>query len=161
VGFTIRHTKNAEVALDNLPELVNNILKGRVNFKEVMEYLESCKVDSNDALAMAAGYFMVESGATKLSTRSLNAATEITNLFANGKGNRGQTLYDLVNGATEYWTSGEGVGKKADQLTKSYKAEYGMAADHKNRFVELLANEDRRNEAKDIGKEAIMEALAS
>jgi hypothetical protein len=161
VGFTIRHTKNAEVALDNLPELVNNILKGRVNFKEVMEYLESCKVDSNDALAMAAGYFMVESGAEKLSTRSLNAATEITNLFANGKGNRGQSLYDLVNGATEYWTSGEGVGKKADQLTKAYKSEYGMAADHKNRFVELLADEDKRNEAKDIGKEALAEALAS
>ena len=161
VGFTIRHTKNAEVALDNLPELVNNILKGRVNFKEVMEYLESCKVDSNDALAMAAGYFMVESGAEKLSTRSLNAATEITNLFANGKGNRGQSLYDLVNGATEYWTSGEGVGKKADQLTKAYKSEYGMAADHKNRFVEMLADEDKRNEAKDIGKEALAEALAS
>lgn len=161
VGFTIRHTKNAEVALDNLPELVNNILKGRVNFKEVMEYLESCKVDSNDALAMAAGYFMVESGATKLSTRSLNAATEITNLFANGMGNKGRSLYDLANGATEYWTSGQGVGIKADALTKSYKSEYGLAADHKNRFVEMLANEDRRNEAKDIGREAIKEALAS
>lgn len=161
VGFTIRHTKNAEVALQNLPELVNNILKGRVNFKEVMEYLETCKVDSNEALAMAAGYFMVESGATKLSTRSLNAATEIVNLFAVGRGNKGQTLYDLANGATEYWTSGEGVGKKADALTKSYKSEFGMAADHKNRFVELLANEDKRNEARDIGKEAIAEALAS
>jgi len=161
VGFTIRHTKNAEVALQNLPELVNNILKGRVNFKEVMEYLESCKVDSNDALAMAAGYFMVESGADKLSTRSLNAATEITNLFANGRGNKGKSLYDLVNGATEYWTSGQGVGIKADSLTKAYKSEYGLAAEHKNRFVELLANEDSRNEARDIGREAIKEALAS
>lgn len=161
VGFTIRHTKNAEIALDNLPELVNNILKGRVNFKEVMEYLESCKVDSNDALAMAAGYFMVESGADKLSTRSLNASTEIVNLFANGLGNKGRTLYDLVNGATQYWTSGQGVGIKADALTKAYKSEYGLAAEHKNRFVELLANEDKRNEARDIGKEAIKEALAS
>lgn len=161
VGFTIRHTKNAEIALQNLPELVNNILKGRVNFKEVMEYLESCKVDSNEALAMAAGYFMVESGAEKLSTRSLNAATEIVNLFANGLGNKGRTLYDLVNGATQYWTSGQGVGIKADELTKAYKSEYGLAAEHKNRFVELLANEDKRNEARDIGKEALVEALAS
>jgi hypothetical protein len=160
VGFTIRHTKNADIALDNLPELVNNILKGRVNFKEVMEYLASCKVDSNEALAMAAGYFMVESGATKLSTRSMNAATEIVNLFANGRGNKGRTLYDLVNGATEYWTSGGGVGMKADALTKSYKADFGMAAEHKNRFVELLANEDERNRAKEIGKEALVEALA-
>jgi hypothetical protein len=160
VGFTIRHTKNADIALQNLPELVNNILKGRVNFKEVMEYLESCKVDSNEALAMAAGYFMVESGAPKLSTRSLNAATEIVNLYANGLGNRGQSLYDLANGATQYWTSGGGVGLKADALTKAYKSEFGMAADHKNRFVELLANEDERNRAKEIGKEALVEALA-
>jgi hypothetical protein len=161
VGFNVRHTKNADLALDNLPELIENILKGRVNFKEVMEYLESCKVDSNEALAMAAGYFMIESGAEKLSTRSLNAATSIANLFANGMGNRGQTLYDLVNGATEYWTSGEGVGRKADQATKSYKSEFGSAADHKNRFVELLANEDERNRAKDIGEQAVAEALAA
>lgn len=161
VGFNVRHTKNAELALDNLPELLENILKGRVNFKEVMEYLETCKVDSNEALAMAAGYFMIESGAPKLSTRAFNSAQGIVNLFSNGLGNHGKSLYDLANGATEYWTSGDGVGRKADQATKSYKAEFGMAADHKNRFVELLANEDERNRAKEIGAEAVAEALAS
>lgn len=159
VGFTIRHTKNAAIALENLPELVNAILTGRVQFKEVMEYLASCKIDSNEALAMAAGYFCLESGSPKLSTRSLNAANSIVDLFANGQGNNGKTLYDLANGATEYWTSGEGVGRKADDITKSYKAEFGMAADHKSRFVELLADEDRRKTAKEMGKEALAEAL--
>jgi hypothetical protein len=159
VGFTIRHSKNAAIALDNLPELVNAILTGRIQFKEVMEYLNTCKVDSNEALAMAAGYFCLESGSPKLSTRSLNAATSIVDLFANGKGNNGKTLYDLANGATEYWTSGEGVGRKANDLTKSYKSEFGMAADHKSRFVELLADEDRRKSAKEMGKEALAEAL--
>ena len=83
VGFTIRHTKNAEIALENLPELVNAILTGRIQFKEVMEYLATCKVDSNEALAMAAGYFCMESGSPKLSTRSFNTATAIVDLFAN------------------------------------------------------------------------------
>jgi hypothetical protein len=161
VGFNVRHTKNAELALSNLPELIENILKGRVNFKEVMTYLETCKVDSNEALAMAAGYFMIESGASKLSTRAFNSAQGIVSLFSNGLGNHGRSLYDLVNGATQYWTSGDGVGHKADQATKSYKAEFGMAADHKTRFVELLANEDERNRAKEIGAEAVAEALAS
>lgn len=159
VGFTIRHTKNADIALENLPELITSILTGRVQFKEVMEYLNSCKVDSNEALAMTAGYFCMESGSKTLSTRSLNSSTAIVDLFANGQGNHGKTLYDLVNGATEYWTSGDGVGRKASDLVKSYKAEFGMAADHKNRFVELLADEDRRSEAKEIGKEALAEAL--
>jgi len=162
VGFSVRHSRNAELALDNLPQLIENILKGRVNFKEVMEYLETCKVDSNEALAMAAGYFMIQSQAPKLSTRSYNVAEGIVNLFSYGLGNRGETLYDLVNGATEYWTSGDGVGgRKVDSIAKSYKAEFGSAADHKNRFVELLANEDERNRAKHIGQEAIAELLAS
>lgn len=159
VGFTIRHSKNAAIALDNLPELVNAILTGRIQFKEVMEYLATCKVDSNEALAMAAGYFCMESGTPKLSTRSLNTATAIVDLFANGKGNKGKTLYDLANGATEYWTSGDGVGRNASDATKSYKAEFGMAADHKSRFIELLADEDRRKTAKEMGKEALAEAL--
>jgi hypothetical protein len=159
VGFTIRHTKNAAIALENLPELVNAILAGRINFKEVMTYLASCKVDSNEALAMTAGYFCMESGSPTLSTRSLNSAQSIVDLFANGKGNNGKTLYDLANGATEYWTSGDGVGRNANDIVKSYKAEFGMAADHKNRFVELLANEDRLKEAKTLGKEALAEAL--
>lgn len=154
VGFTIRHTKNAELALTNLPELVNSILKGRVQFKEVMEYLATCKVDSNEALAMAAGYFATETG-NKLSTRSYNAATAIVDLFANGKGNNGRNLYDLVNGATQYWTSGDGVGRKSDSMTRLYKAEFGQAAEHKNRFVQLLSDEEERSKAKEIGKEAL------
>lgn len=161
VGFTIRHTKNAAIALENLPELLNAILAGRVQFKEVMEYLATCKVDSNDALAMAAGYFCMESGSPKLSSRSINAANSIVDLFANGKGNNGKTLYDLANGATEYWTHGDGVGRKASDVVRAYKSEYGMAADHKNRFVELLADEDRRTTAKAMGKEALAEAAAN
>jgi len=101
----------------------------------------------------------LESGSPKLSTRSLNAANSIADLFANGKGNNGKTLYDLANGATEYWTHGDGVGRKADDITKSYKSEFGMAADHKSRFIELLADEDRRKTAKEMGKEALAEAL--
>lgn len=160
VGFTIRHTKNAEIALENLPELVNAILTGRIQFKEVMEYLATCKVDSNEALAMAAGYFCMESGSPKLSTRSLNTANAIVDLFANGKGNNGKNLYDLANGATEYWTSGDGVGRKASDISKAYKSEFGMAADHKSRFVEMLADESRRNTARDMGKEALAEIAA-
>lgn len=160
VGFTIRHTKNADLALTNLPELINNILKGRTQFKEVMEFLASCKVDSNEAIAMAAGYFAIETE-NKLSTRSYNAAMEIVNLFANGRGNSGRSLYDLANGATEYWTSGDGVGRNADAVTRAYKADFGQAAIHKSRFVDMLADEDRRNQTKEVGREALAAYLAN
>lgn len=161
INLKVRHTKNADIAIENLPAVLNAILQNRVQLKEVLEYLDSCKVDQNDALAMAAGYFLLDSEEKTLSTRSLNAATEIVSLFSRGAGNNGETLYDLWNGATDYWTNGEGTGKKADSTTKRYKAAFGFAADHKQRFLDLLADSDRLNEAKDIGREALAEALAS
>ena len=155
--FKVYHTKNANFALDGLGDLLNAILKGRTEMKEVMTYLASCKVDANDALAMAAGYFCEVTGNVRLSTRAMNAASEIVNLFAIGLGNFGKNLYDLANGATEYWTTGEGTGKSGATTTASriYRSQLGQAADHKVRFISMLANEDRRNAALALGKDAV------
>jgi len=159
INLKVRHTKNASIAIENLPAVLNAILTSRVELKEVLEYLDSCKVDNNEALAMAAGYFLLDAKEKTLTTRSLNAATEIVALFSRGAGNNGETLYDLWNGATEYWTSGEGTGRNADQTTKRYKAAFGMASDHKRDFLNMLSDEEIRNKAKEIGKEALVEAL--
>jgi hypothetical protein len=162
VGFSVYHTKNADLAMHNLPELFSAILKGRANLKEVMEYLESNKCDHNDALAMAAGYFCLETDKEELSTRSMNAAQGIATLFTRGTGNKGETLYDLANGATEYWTSGEGTGKgKTSAADRTYRSVMGSAATHKESFVAMLANDDRRKDALKLGKQAIALSLAS
>ena len=170
VGFSVYHTKNADLAMHNLPELFSAILKGRANLKEVMEYLESNKCDQNDALAMAAGYFCLETDKEELSSRSMNAAQGIATLFSRGIGNKGETLYDLANGATEYWTSGEGTGslkanipkiKQTSAADRVYKSSMGSAATHKESFVAMLANEDRRKDALKLGKQAIALSLAS
>ena len=161
VNFRIMHTKNADLAIKNLPDLVNAILKGRAEFKDVMEYLATCKVDNNDALAMAAGYFCMNTGDVELSSRSMNAATEIATLFSRGIACHGETLYDLANGATEYWTSGLGTGRKdVDSGTRLYRSSMGSAAEHKQMFVAMLANEDRRKEALTMGREAVKLAKA-
>lgn len=159
VRFKVYHTKNAKLAMNNLGELVNAILKGRANLVDVMEYLSSCKVDHNDALAMAAGYFCLQTDKVELSSRSINAAEGIATLFARGTGNTGETLYDLANGATEYWTHGDGTGKTLDAGARLYRSAMGSAAEHKQSFVALLANESRRNEALRIGRDAL--ALAA
>lgn len=159
VNFKVYHTKNANLAMSNLGDLVNAILKGRANLVEVMEYLSSCKVDHNDALAMSAGYFCLQTDKVELSSRCINAAEGITNLFARGIGNHGESLYDLANGATEYWTHGDGTGKTLNAGARLYRSAMGAAAEHKQSFVALLANESRRNEALRIGRDAI--ALAA
>lgn len=162
-GFKVYHTKNAQLAMSGLAELFNAILKGRANLREVMEYLASNKCDANDAMAMASGYFCMETQKEEIATRSYNAAQGITNLFMNGLGNSGRSLYDLANGATEYWTSGEGVGKvsKSSGASRAYRSQFGSAASHKEKFVALLANDDRRQEALEIGRKAVADYLAA
>ena len=155
--FKVYHTKNASFALEGLGDLLNAILKGRAQTAEVLEYLATCKVDANDALAMAAGYFCIETDSIRLSSRSMNAASEIADLFSRGIGNAGKTLYDLVNGATEYWTSGGGTGAagKASQASRIYRSQMGQAAEHKVRFIGMLAGEDSRAKALELGREAV------
>lgn len=159
VGFKVYHTKNASLAMNNLGELVNAILKGRAQLVDVMKYLETCKVDANEALAMATGYFCLATDKVELSSRCHNAANEISYLFARGVGNKGQTLYDLANGATEYWTSGAGTGKTLSDGNRLYRSAMGTAASHKQNFIAMLANDDRRKEALRLGKDSL--ALAA
>jgi hypothetical protein len=162
-GFKVYHTKNAQLAMDGLAELFNAILKGRANLREVMEYLADHKCEANDALAMAAGYFCIETQVKEIGTRSFNAAQGITNLFANGLGNHGRSLYDLANGATEYWSHGDGVGKAkiSNAAQRAYRSQFGSAASHKEKFVAMLANDDRRGEALEIGRKAVTDYLAA
>jgi hypothetical protein len=162
VGFKVYHTKNADMALDGLADLLQAILKGRTEVKEVLTYLAGHKCDANDALSMAAGYFAITTEATKLSTRSWNASTEIQSLFARGIGNKGESLYDLLNGATEYWTSGAGTGADGATIAqRTYRATMGQAAEHKVRFLTMLSSEDDRKEMLKRGKDAVSLALAS
>lgn len=160
VRFKVYHTKNAKLAMNNLGDLVNAILKGRANLAEVMEYLSSCKVDHNDAVAMAAGYFCLQTDKVELSSRCINAAEGIATLFARGIGNQGETLYDLANGATEYWTHGDGTGKTLNAGGRLYRSAMGAAAEHKQAFVAMLANDSRRKQALSLGREAIKLAAA-
>jgi len=158
--FKVYHTKNASFALNGLSDLLQAILKGRVATKEVLEYLATCKVDGNDALAMASGYFCMATDSVELSTRSWNAATEIATLFSRGIGNAGKSLYDLFNGATEYWTSGAGTGASGATIAqKTYRSALGQAAEHKVRFLEMLSDETSRKSALARGKDAVALAL--
>ena len=159
--FKIYHTKNADLAMDGLGDLLNAILKGRVEAKEVLEYLATHACDANDAMAMAAGFFCLttEAKENKLSTRSYNAATEIVRLYAHGIGNEGRTLYDLANGATEYWTSGLGVGRNADTASQVYRSEMGSAADRKHEFITMLADDKTRPVMLSRGREAVRQAV--
>ncbi len=161
VGFKVYHSAGADLAMSNVGELLNALIAGRKEFKTSMKYLASIALSKKDAELITAGYFVSQTGKEELAPRSVNAVQEIVRLYANGAGNKGQSLYDLLNGATEYWTFGEGTGKegkasKANKAAKLYKANYASAADHKDRFANFLMSEETIAEFKRLGKKAVM-----
>ena len=70
----------------------------------------------------------------------------------------GRNLYDLANGATEYWTSGEGVGRTGSVASQVYRSQLGSAADHKRRFIGMLSDEETRSTMATRGREAVRQA---
>lgn len=154
VGFRVYHKKNSQLEMTNLPQLLKNIVDERARFAEFTQELEEIECQTITAKQITAGYF-AENTDNMLSTRSFNAVEEIVNLHSRGIGNRGKSMYDLFNGFTEYYTHGNGTGKKGTRETKAYKAAMGAAADHKNAFVDILVDPDRRNEVQHKGERAL------
>ena len=151
VGFRVYHTKNALLQMTNLPELLKLTIENRKKFAEFTEELDAINCSKADVRHLTAGYF-AENTDGVLSTRSFNAIDEITNLFERGKGNRGATRYDLLNGITEYYTHGNGTGRKADRAAKTVKSAFGSAADHKTALAEILVDDFKVNDLIDSGE---------
>lgn len=157
VDFRVRHTKGSALAMENLSELLGELLKGRDVFQETMANLASVPLSIDEAENLFKGYLArtnkVKAG-HELSARSKNAATELVNLFLAGQGNHGETAYDALNAATEFWTSGSGTGGKDTTPAKRVnKSAFGMAAEHKTQFAAAIANNDTRAELLSLGKE--------
>ena len=58
---------------------------------------------------------------TIMSTRAFNQIVDVAYLHENGIGNKGETLYDLFNAVTQYYTSGDGTGHDDGSESKAWK----------------------------------------
>lgn len=145
-GFKISHTKNASLRIHDMAKIVNNILLGRRQFEEKMAELYSIPCDTSTAERFTAGYLADKTKSEeKLSTRSINQMTEIVSLAWNGAGNRGGNMFYLGQGATEFWTRGNGTGGANKDLgRKAYSSEFGLGMENKCNFLAALSNPVQR-----------------
>ena len=161
ISAAIYHTKNAGLQMASLPELLVAMRNQQAEMVEAIAYLAGIPCTSAKAEKLLAGYFVgVQSTPQEvngvLSTRTSNAIGEIVNLFANGTGNQGRSMYDLLNGVTEYYTSGNGTGRNSDAIAKLYKANMGSAADHKTAFMGRIITAQGRDSLAELGAAAEM-----
>jgi hypothetical protein len=152
VKVKIMHTKNADMQLDALPEILVAMRNKQTDMIEALAHLAGIKCDIVRARRIVSGYFSrLQNGNTEFATRTSNNVDGILSTFRTGKGNRGETLYDLVNGVTEFYTHGDGIGKTGSAMTKTFRSEFGSAAEHKERFLNLVRDSNRRESLEELG----------
>lgn len=152
----IYHTKNATLQMDSLPEILVAMRNQQEDTVQALALLAGIKCDMVRARRIVSGYFAglqgrAQDGTVKFSTRTANTVDGILATYRGGKGNRGETLYDLLNGVTEYYSHGEGTGQKASDGDRAFRANFGGAAEHKERFMGLLRNPEARDAAEAKG----------
>lgn len=141
IAATFYHSQKGYDDFQNLPNIIEATLAHRDQYSKLAEQMGNRVITMHEAKAIAAQ--MLSNGSDKLiSTQVFNAADSIATLFQKGKGNKGENLGDFLNGVTEYFTSGDGSGKKADAFQKAISADYGNAADKKKSILLDLQNDD-------------------
>ncbi len=159
-GFKLSHTKNANVRIHDMANIMNNVLNGRRKFEEKMNELYSIDCNVSMAEKFTAGFFAEKTNAKEaLSTRTKNQVDEVVRLAWNGLGNTGENLFYLAQGATEFWTSGMGTGGEGrDAGRKAFSADFGSGMDQKTSFLSDLTNPVRREKLIARGEKVLLSA---
>jgi hypothetical protein len=110
------------------------------SYKSTLQAFESVKMNMDNFRSFAAGVF-TNDGSDSLSTKSFNRIEEMESLFKAGKGNYGETLADGINAFTEYFTSGNGVGKASNPGKRVASANFGRGNDWKRLAIAIASND--------------------
>tara|TARA_R100001163_G_C5054584_1_gene191108 strand:- start:567 stop:1832 length:1266 start_codon:yes stop_codon:yes gene_type:complete len=150
----LRKTKGAKGRLDQFGKTVATLISGRDLFQTMLKEFASVECDKLKAAKLFASWKGLEVG-DELSSRSFNQILAVQELAENGKGqNSCTTLYDLFNGVTEFYTSGDGSGRtralkqnatqeerldnERKKWNKFHSSEFGTGADQKVKFTSWL-----------------------
>lgn len=169
--WKIRHTANGLTALGNLGNTISNYLTMQDKMAEFLRELKKIKMDKKDFVPFTAQHFHHKAGTGKgrgvLSAQALRASVGIADRAIRGKGNSGQSLFDQLQGVTEFYTHGRGAtgasGKKPEGK-RFFDANFGSARDTKANFLLDLQSEpfepiseavlnDRIKEGRELVKE--------
>lgn len=150
----LKHTTNVQYRFDNMLAEVDRIFAQRQRTWRDLTYLNELMMDKHAMREWAVGFF---ASANKLTTQTLGRANEVVELAHNGRGNLGQTAYDLFNGVTEMLTH----GRKGSNLTPEARfqaSEHGSAATVKAHALDRLINGQTRATDIVLGRQLLMSA---
>lgn len=164
LNFQVKHTKGAEDAIVNVEEVLADFMDGAADLNTALASLDGREETATSMEEITAGYFTlpaIEAGKrvedlSGMSGQARKATSEIARLAYSGKGNSGKTRYDLLNGATDYWSNGDGVGsEKVSMRKRVYRSRFGSAANHKRDFFHYLRDDERVVKGRAVGSKIL------
>lgn len=142
-NLKFRHSKNSVelITPENFADALEDWQNETARFEEVMRAIQGQPMTPDQFRFFATGIF-TQPSTDVLTQTSHNRVNELLELFQRGKGNSGQSEYDAFNAFTEYFTSGNGVGRNSSPAQKIAKANFGQGANWKEKAAYVLANRE-------------------
>lgn len=103
MDLSVKHTTNANVRFADMEKTVQAYLETKESHFANLAKLAEQPMSLATAHNLIAG-FIKDDNKPGVSPRLKNQGKKMIDLFLDGKGNKGETRYDLLNGVTEYYT---------------------------------------------------------
>lgn len=153
--FRIPHSECAEFRIVQAERFYDEVFHGIDKTQAVLELLATRPCTLTTAYDWAAGFLKAAS------TRSQNQARQVAHLFAEGKGNIGETRYDLLHGLTERFTHGDVVqnataawnGDGDDKVELFVSSTFGTNSGRKLAAMACLADDSKFAATVEAGRE--------
>lgn len=134
----VRHTKNMNVVLSDIPLLVEAWISGNEAIFNKLQAFESFGMSLTQAENTFAAFLAGEKPEAILKIRNLNLIDKLKGLFSHGKGNNGETMLDVFSAVTDFY-SHESAGKTKDPFKQMESSEIGDGQTRKVSFFSLLS----------------------
>jgi len=136
VNVRIRHTKNSQIKLDNVEEIVAGALGAQAEFKNIFESLTEIKTNAGEARNVFAGFI---GEGKEMSTRAVNSVDRLTTLFISGAGNSGKDRSDIFQAATDFYSHESSGGE--NRMKQWVSSEFGSGATKKREFLDAITSD--------------------
>jgi len=155
-GVTIRHTAGATAEIRGMEDWIDATLAARRELGNAFEKLAEQPISFGQARQAAAGWLWESGGRpAEMGSRYRNHLDGITSRFERGRGTYGRTVYDLLNGVTEYYTSGSGAGKTVSLADRVANSHFGGASERKADFTRRMIDPEGLPEMLAAGERAV------
>ena len=146
--FAVPHRRNLKAMIAEVVELIpaafESSMKCNREFENHLKNFAQFPIGLIDCENIFAWF--LGQGTEPISTRTANQIDRLQALFVRGKGNKGETAFDLFQAATEYYTH-ESAGQSEDKTKQFDSSEFGSGAEKKqlffNALTELVSNKEK------------------